>query len=88
MRGPETPQTTRDDTALCGGCIPTTREPSAAGTEAVLGMSLATAMSIRGEGGGDAHESERYLLSFSGSEISRHLNHVDSEREEAMEGLI
>ena len=45
-------------------------------------------MSARGGGGGDAQESERFLLSFSGSELSRHLHRVESERAEAMEGLL
>ena len=45
-------------------------------------------MSAGGGGGGDAHKSERSFLSFSGSKLSRHLSHVDSEREEAMEGLL
>ena len=40
-------------------------------------------------GGGDAHESELYLLSFAGSELSScHLRHVGAERAEAMGGLI
>ena len=39
--------------------------------------------STGGVGGGDAYESDLYLLSFVGSDIS-----VDSKRAEAMEGLL
>ena len=46
-----------------------------------------------GEGGGadrgrDAHEYEQSLLSFTGSDISCHLRHIDAKRAEAMEGLL
>ena len=49
---------------------------------------MATTTSARGSGVGDFHKSDQSLLSFVGFEISRHLHHVDSKREEAMEGVI
>ena len=45
-------------------------------------------MSARGGGRGDAQESWRFLLSFSGSELSRHLHRIEFERAEAMEELL
>ena len=45
-------------------------------------------MSSRGGRGGDAHESERSLLSFAGSNMSCHLRHVNTKRAEDMEGLL
>ena len=80
--------TTKDDTDPCRGCILPACKLSTARLEAVTGMSSAKTMSSGGRGGGDAHESERSLLSFSGSELSRHLHHIDSERVEAIEGLL
>ena len=70
------------------GCLLPARNPSADGAETVLGASSATTMTAGRGGGGDAHNSERYLLSFSGSKLSRHLSHVNSEREETVEGLL
>ena len=42
---------------------------------------------IRG-GGGDSHESEQSLLSFSRSEMYCHLNHVNAKRADALGGLL
>ena len=44
---------TNDDTVPCRVCILLACKPSAAGSEAVPGISLATAMSAGGGGGGD-----------------------------------
>ena len=66
-RGPGPPPKTKDDTAPCRGCILPARDPSTSGVEAVPGTSSETTMSAGGGGGGDARESERSLLSFSGS---------------------
>ena len=66
----------------------TNHDSSTAGSAAAPGMSPVKNTSAGGRGGGDAHESERSLLSFSGSELSRHLHHIDSERVEAIEGLL
>ena len=49
---------------------------------------MTTTMSAGGGRGGDAHESERSLLSFSGSNLSHHLRHIDTKRAEATEGLL
>ena len=45
-------------------------------------------MSPGGGGEGDAHESEQSLLSFSGSDMSRHLIHINAKRTDDMEGLL
>ena len=87
-RGPGPPPKTKDNMAPCGGCLLPARDPYSAGAEAVPGKSSATTMSAGGGGGEDAHESERSLLSFSRSELSRHLSHVDPERTEEFEGLL
>ena len=51
-------------------------------------MSSAATTSAGGGRGGDAHESERSLISFAGSKLSRHLRHANADRVEAMEGLL
>ena len=88
VTGPGTPPPNRDDAAPCGGFLIPSRDPSAAGVSAALGTSAAPTTSFGRGGGGDAHKSERFLLSFAGSELSCHLRHVDAKRAEAMEGLI
>ena len=79
---------TRDNTALCGGCILPTRNHSDAGGAAVLGTSSSPMMSTRGGRGGDSHKYRRFLLSFSDFELSCHLRQVDAKREDAADGLL
>ena len=87
-RGLGMPPPTRDGVAPCGGCILTTRNPSDSNVSSVPGASSAPMTSVSGVGAGDAHKSERSILSFDGSKLSRHLSHVDAKREEAMKGLL
>ena len=82
------PPPTRYYAAPCGRCILPACNPYASGVVAALRMSSVTTTSAGGCGGGDAHESEKSLLYFSGSELSRHLHHVNAEREGSMEVLL
>ena len=79
-RGLGLPPQTMDKSVLCGGCIFTAHDPFAAGAAAALGMSWETINSVKGGGGGEAHKSEKYLLSFAGYELSCHMRHFDAER--------
>ena len=87
-RGLGLPSSTRDNTAPCGGCLLPARDPSTSELAAAAGRSSEMTTRNEGVGVGDAHKSEQYLLSFAGSDLSRHLCHVDAKREEAAEGLI
>ena len=81
-RGPGTPSTTNDYTVLCGGCLLYFRDLSSA--RDVIGDGNET----RGGGGGDANKSEGSLLSFSRSDLSCHMIHVNPKRVEATEGVL
>ena len=86
-RGLIPPTPTRDDAAQCGVCFLPAHDPSTDGAVSAPGTSSETKMSAGGGSGGNAHESEKLLISFSGSKLYRHLHHVDANRAEAMEGL-
>ena len=87
-RGLGPPLPTRDDAAPCGGCILPARDPSDSKASSAPGASSAPMTSVGGGGGGDYHKYERSILSFSGSKVYCHPNHVDANREEAMKGLL
>ena len=82
------PPPTGDNVALCRRCLLPARDPSTSELAAAAGRSSEMTTRNEGVGVGDAHKSEQYLLSFAGSDLSRHLCHVDAKREEAAEGLI
>ena len=56
------PPTAKDYMAPRRGCLLPTRDPSSDRAEAVPGTSLVITMSTGGGGGGDAHESEQFLI--------------------------
>ena len=86
---PVMPLLTRHYAAPCRVCLLPSHNPSAAGAAAALGTSsTTTTASAGGGGGGEAHESEQSLLSFAGSELSRHLRHAVAKSAEAIEGLL
>ena len=87
-RGPGTPPPTRGNAAPCGECLLPDYNPSVAGTSEAPGTSAAKTTSAGGGGERDAQKSEHYLLSFTGSKLSRHLRHIYFKREEAMEGML
>ena len=87
-RGPGPPPMTKDDTAMCGGCLLPARDPSTSGAAAAPRKSSATTTSAGGGEGGYFHEYDQSLLSFVGSEISCHLRKIYFKRAEAVELLI
>ena len=87
-RGLGPPPPTRDNAAPCGGCILPACDPSDSEASSAPGASLAPMTSVVGGGGGDSHKSEPSILSFSRSKLYRNLSHIDTNREEAMKGLL
>ena len=49
---------------------------------------MVTTTSDRRERRGDSHKSDQIILSFVGSDLPYHLNHVYDKKAEAMEGLL